>query len=472
MKRPLLRIGGQRPGTRRVSPSQYERRVHLLRRLLTPDPWPPLPGLLGAALLLAVIAALIVAERLLGAPSNDIAQLALFLSVSGAVSLLVGGSVVGWAAARLGSLRSRVTIAFLAGLLVALANVLTTSALMFLSAHDLSLLFLLLGFAGAISVTFALAVAANLTQELEMLARAAAGVAHGDLGARATVHGRDEVARLAHSFNHMAEALELAFERQRALEAGRRELVAAVSHDLRTPLATTRAMVEALSDGVVVEPGEVRRYLRLIDREIQHLSQLIDDLFELSQIESGALELNLGSVDPRTLVSETLAAYEAQARERDLRLAHQVPSGLPALRVDAGRVRRVLRNLIDNALRHTPEGGLIEVSARAGDLGVELSVSDSGPGIAEAERERIFQRFYRGERSRARGEQPAQRSARAGLGLAIARRLVEAHQGQIWVEASTLGGAAFHVRFPCHPEASLRAEGSQAQGRDPSLRSG
>ncbi len=409
------------------------------------------PLVLGAALLLAVIAALIVAERLLGAGRGDIEQLALFLSASGAASLLVGGSVVGWASARLGSLRSRVTIAFLVGLLVALANVLTTSALMFLSAHDLSLLFLLLAFAGAISVTFALVVSTALTSELQMLSTAAARIAHGDMSTRVLPHGRDELARLGETFNDMARRLELAFERQRTLEAGRRELVAAVSHDLRTPLATTRAMVEALTDGVVAEPSEVRRYLRLIDREIQHLSRLIDDLFELSQIESGALELDRGSVDATTLVSETLAAYEAQARDRDVRLDARVSPDLPALMGDGARLRRVLRNLVDNALRHTPPGGQIELSGRAIDGMVELSVSDSGPGIADAERELIFERFYRGERSRARSEQPAQRAAGAGLGLAIARGLVEAHAGQIWVAPSEFGGAAFHVRLPAAP---------------------
>jgi signal transduction histidine kinase len=405
------------------------------------------PIVLGVALLLAVIAALVVAERLMGVARRDVEQLAVFLSVSGAVSLLLGGSSVGWATRHLGSLRSRVTIVFAAGLLVALANVLTTSALMFLSAHDLSLLFLLLGFAGVISVTFAWVVAATVTSELERLARAAGRLAEGDMTARVAVTGRDELARVAHTFNDMARRLQAAFERQRTLEAARRELIAAVSHDLRTPLATTRAMVEALIDGVVVEPNEVHRYHRLINREIQHLSRLIDDLFELSQIESGALELTLTRIDLSGLASETLAAYEAQAREQDLRLECKMPAQLPALLADGPRLQRVLRNLVDNALRHTPPGGQVELAAQAVDGAVELSLSDSGPGVAVAERERIFERFYRGERSRARSEQ----AVGAGLGLAIARGLVEAHKGTIWVEASALGGAAFHLRLPTVP---------------------
>jgi signal transduction histidine kinase len=402
------------------------------------------PLLVGATLLVAVVAALSAAEWLLGAGPSDLAQLALFLSISGAVTLLVGGSVVLWASRWLGSLRARLLIAFGAGLLVALANVLTTSALMFLSAHDLSLLFLLLGFAAAISLTFSVAVATSLTEELQVLSGAASRLAQGELGTRVQPHGRDEVARLGQAFDDMAAQLQAAFDRQRSLEASRRELVAAVSHDLRTPLSTTRAMVEALSDGVVSEPAEVRRYFGLVQREIQHLSRQIDDLFELSQIDSGALELALDSVDVHTLVSEILAAYEAQARERDLRLDCRVPGPLPPLLADGSRVQRVLRNLVDNALRHTPPGGRVEVSACFLDSSVVLSVSDSGPGVADAERERIFDRFYRGERSRTRESG----TVGAGLGLAIARGLVEAHHGKIWVESGPLGGATFHVRLP------------------------
>jgi len=406
------------------------------------------PALLGATLLLAVCAALIAAEQLLGAPQDDLVQLAVFLSASGAVSLLLAGSIVGWTSARLGTVRSRVTIVFLAGLLVAFLNVLATSALMFLSGHDLALLFVLLGFSGAISVTFALVFGATLAAQVRSLSRAAERLAEGDLGARVDPRGQDELARLGVAFNNMASRLELAFERQQALEASRRELVAAVSHDLRTPLATTRAMVEAVDDGVVAEPSEVRRYLRLINREIQHLTRLIDDLFELSQLECGALELDLERIDVRAILAETKAAYEAQARERGVHMTTAVPVHALPVNADPLRMDRLLRNLVDNALRHTPAGGQIELRAFATNGSVELLVNDSGPGIEEAERERVFDRFYRGEPSRARFERLDPGAAGSGLGLAIARGVVEAHQGQIWVETSVLGGAGFHIRLP------------------------
>jgi signal transduction histidine kinase len=288
-----------------------------------------------------------------------------------------------------------------------------------------------------------------------VLSRAADRLAEGDLGVRIEPHGQDELAHLATAFNNMASRLEHAFERQRALEASRRELVAAVSHDLRTPLATTRAMVEAVDDGVVAEPSEVRRYLRLINREIQRLSRLIDDLFEMSQLEGGAVELNLEPVDVGATLAETIAAYEAQARERDIEMTCAIVQPAPRLTADPTRLDRLLRNLVDNALRHTPPGGQIELCARATDGSVELLVNDSGPGIAPGERERVFDRFYRGERSRVRSEQVDPAAAGSGLGLAIARGLVEAHKGQIWVDTSALGGAAFHVRLPADSRQAL-----------------
>jgi signal transduction histidine kinase len=258
------------------------------------------------------------------------------------------------------------------------------------------------------------------------------------------MHGRDELGRLAAAFDDMAEQLEQAFGRQQALEAGRRELITAVSHDLRTPLATTRAMVEALADHVVTDPADVQRYLGLILQETHHLSRLIDDLSELSQIDSGALRLRCLSIDLAELVSETVAAYEAPASERAIQLEEAL-NGLDSTRVEADpeQLQRVLRNLLDNALRHTPSGGLVRVEGHLDTTVVEVSVSDSGPGVPREELERIFDRFYRGEPSRHRDD-----GGGSGLGLAIARGLVQAHHGRIWAEPSPLGGVAVRVSLP------------------------
>ncbi len=408
-----------------------------------------LPLLVGATLLVAIVAVLVVADRIAGAPRGDLELLATFLTASGVLSLVLGALLIRWAGGRIGSVRLRLALAYGVGLLVAIVNVFTTSALMFLNTHDLTLLILLLAFAAVISLAFAYAVAGVLTSQIGNLSAAARRLSVGDFTARAMAHGSDEIGQLATAFDDMAEQLQDAFARERALEAGRRELISAVSHDLRTPLATTRAMVEALADEVVTDRADVQRYLGLILHDIEHLSRLIDDLFELSQIDSGALKLRCVPVDVAQLVSETVAAYQAPAAENDVHLEEAVASSIEPARIegDPDRLQRVLRNLLDNALRHTPAGGTIQVQAASADGQVQVSVSDSGPGVAEADLERIFDRFYRGELSRRRDGTSAATSG-AGLGLAIARGLVQAHRGRIWAEPSPLGGVSVQIRLP------------------------
>ncbi|MBV9173817.1 MAG: HAMP domain-containing protein [Chloroflexi bacterium] len=421
--------------------------MNLPREALLSPPRLSWPLVLLGVLLLAIVGVLLLAEHVVGAPARDVELLALFLSASGGLSLLIGALAIRWLGQRLGSLRQRLALASGVGLVIALVNVLTTSALMFLSPHDLTLLLLLLSFAAVVSLAFAYAVAGTLTSEISALSRTAQRLAEGDFSARVGVHGPDEVGRLAAVLDDMAERLQDAFDRERALEAGRRELVTAVSHDLRTPLATTRAMVEALADGVVADPAEVQRYLALILREIQHLSRLIDDLFELNQIESGSLRLRLEPLDVSQLLAETIGAYEAPAAEHGVSLEECVApdcEGL-ALEADANRLQRVLRNLLDNALSHTPSGGHVELTASRIDAELDLVVADSGPGVPTQELERIFERFYRGEASRRR---EGAVSTGAGLGLAIARGLVQAHHGRIWAERSRLGGLSIRIRLP------------------------
>ena len=410
-------------------------------------PWLKGPFVVAATLLCAIVLALVVADRIFGTPRRDVELLALFMTASGVLSVVFGALVIRFAGARIGSVRLRVAVASGVGLLVTVVNVLTTSALMFLNTHDLTLLLLLLAFAAVVSLAFAYAVSGVLTAQLGVLSSAAKRLAEGDLTARVGAHGSDELGRLAAAFDDMAEQLQQAFGRERALEAGRRELISAVSHDLRTPLATTRAMVEALADGVVTDKADTQRYLRLILQETQHLSRLIDDLFELSQIDSGALRLRCIPLDVAQLVSETVAAYHAPAAERGVRIDETLSPGLESTRIQADpeRLQRVLRNLLDNALHHTPAGGTIQVRAATADQDVQVSVSDSGPGVANDEMERIFDRFYRSERSRRRDEPAA---AGAGLGLSIARGLIQAHRGRIWAEPSPLGGVSVQIRLP------------------------
>jgi two-component system sensor histidine kinase BaeS len=396
---------------------------------------------LAAVLLVAIVLAMVAADRVLGAPRRDLELLGWFLTASGALSLLLGGGLIRWAGPRVGSVRRRLALAYGAGLIVALANVVTTSALMFLNAHDLGLLLLLLAFSGVVSLAFAYVMAGPLTAQIQQLSSTAARLAEGDMSARVGgVYGSDEIGHLVNAFDDMAEQLQRAFERQRALEASRRELITAVSHDLRTPLATTRAMVEAMADGVVSEPADVHRYLKLILQETQFLSRLIDDLFELSQIDSGALRLECMPIDFGELVAETVAAYELASEEAGVRLEqHVAPARIDA---DPERLQRVLRNLLDNALRHTPAGGVICVSSSSVERTVELCIADSGHGVAREDLERIFDRFYRSEPSRQRT------GVGTGLGLAIARGIVQAHHGRIWAEPSPAGGLKVQMRLP------------------------
>jgi signal transduction histidine kinase len=222
-------------------------------------------------------------------------------------------------------------------------------------------------------------------------------------------------------------AVRLAMEERsrREIEEARRRLVAAASHDLRTPLASLRLLVESIDDGVAT--GETRdRYLKEIRTHVAVLSDLIDDLFELSRIEAGDISWTMRQVELHDLIGDTVAAMRAPADERGISIAAELPAGALVASANAEKVQRVLFNLIQNAIRHTPADGSVTVRAHSAPGGVEVEVADSGEGIPAGDGERVFEAFYRGDA--ARGEDGA------GLGLAISRAIVEAHGGRIWLE--------------------------------------
>jgi signal transduction histidine kinase len=235
-------------------------------------------------------------------------------------------------------------------------------------------------------------------------------------------------------------AVRLAMEdrARRQVEEARRGLVAAASHDLRTPLASLRLLVEAIDDGVATG-ADRDRYLAEIRTHVGVLSDLVDDLFELSRIEAGDIAWTMRRVELGDLIGETVAAFRTAAAERGVKLAADLPPGEVVAEADAERVQRVLFNLIQNAIRHTPADGSITVRARSGAEGVEVEVADSGEGVPAGEGERVFDAFYRGDRSR--GEDGA------GLGLAISRAIVEAHGGRIWLEDGE-PGTRVHFTLP------------------------
>jgi signal transduction histidine kinase len=263
-------------------------------------------------------------------------------------------------------------------------------------------------------------------------------------GSRGTgVAAPSELASLATELGATSARLAEARAQTAALEQSRRQLVAWVSHDLRTPLAGIQAMVEALEDAVVDDPETIARYYRTMRREVERLSGLVDDLFELSRIEAGALGLDLERVALDELVSEAVAgaAPIAGAKGIDLRGAVGEPS--PVVELSTPEMARVVRNLLDNAIRHTPEGGTVWIDAGVDETraAAVVSVRDGCGGIPDDELDHVFEMAYRGDAARTPG------SAGAGLGLAVARGLVEAHRGTISVHNEG-DGCRFTVQLP------------------------
>jgi signal transduction histidine kinase len=400
---------------------------------------------LGLALLFlaaSLAATVAVAAALLGVPAQDLLGVALLLAGAGGGSglltlLLIRPSVLG----RLGGVRAQLVGAGLVGSLLLLGMLLAGARAMFISVHDLSLLLTMLIFAAALSVGFNLLCARPLAGRIERVRAGTAQIAGGRLDSEVPVEGHDEIAGLAEDFNSMTRALKEAAEREHEMERARRELIAAVSHDLRTPLASTRALIEALADGVADGPQTEGRYLSSARKELAHLSRLVDDLFELARIDAGVLQLRLEEASLHDLISDTISGFQPQAERRGVRLVGEVSGDIDPVLMNPPKLQRVLHNLVSNALRHTPADGTVALRAKPRGAEVQVEVADTGEGIAPEDLPRVFECSFRGERSRprpGRDEAPG-----AGLGLAIARGLIEAHGGTIDVESNPKGGSRF-----------------------------
>jgi len=398
---------------------------------------------LMVVLVVAIIAVALLGWLMLGMPGSDVRDLVLFLLISGGGSMIVGYALIAVAPRiGLGGVRPRLMLAHLVVLAVAFANILMTAWLMFISPHDLGLLGLLLAFSAIVALSVAAMTAEHVLRAVREIASAAREMAGGKLGVRVATVGPDELVELAHDFNVMAERLEMSDRMRREMEDARRHLFAAISHDLRTPLASIRAMVEAINDGVVTDAETTQRYMRTVLSEVQRLSGLIDDLFELSRLDAGALTLHVEMSSLHDLVSDTLEAIQVQAVEKRLHLRGAVAEDLPPVMMDVARVQRVLFNLVQNAISHTPPDGTILLEVQEEPMSVRVDVVDSGEGVSPDDLPHVFERFYRGEKSRVRSQ------GGTGLGLAIARGLVEAHGGRIWVEIVPGKGARFSFVLP------------------------
>jgi signal transduction histidine kinase len=324
------------------------------------------------------------------------------------------------------------------------AGVYAASRAMFISEHDLTALVVVLVSAGTAAIVIALALGARIGRASRALVGAARRIGDGDPSAASELAGDApaELHQLAAELAATNARLVQARHQQERLEGSRRELVAWVSHDLRTPLAGMRAIVESLEDGVVSEPETVERYLRTLREEVDHLAKLVDDLFELSRTQAGVLRLEYERVSLGDLVSDVIAGSAPVAAAKGVQLEARVVGPPPELDVSAPEVLRALRNLLENAIRHTPSDGSVVVEAgidTAPDW-VYVAVRDTGGGIPDADLERIFDVAFQGNTARTPG-------SGAGLGLAIAKGFVEAHHGQLLVRNEN-GGATFTIRLP------------------------
>jgi two-component system phosphate regulon sensor histidine kinase PhoR len=226
----------------------------------------------------------------------------------------------------------------------------------------------------------------------------------------------------------------------RRLEMVRREFVANVSHELRTPLASLKALTETLQEGAIDDPQAAKMFLGRMQVEVEGLSQLVQELLELSRIESGRVALRRETTDVVQLVRQAAERLQPQASRQGIGLTVQAEPGLPELSIDGDRVQQVIINLVHNAIKFTPPGGRVTVATRASPEGVEVSVSDTGVGISPEDLPRIFERFYKGDRSRSGGG--------TGLGLAIAKHTIQAHGGRIWAESTPGRGSTFTFLLP------------------------
>jgi len=278
----------------------------------------------------------------------------------------------------------------------------------------------------------------TLTRPIRELTRATHAVSEGDLSQQVPVRSNDELGELAQAFNRMSSEL------SRSVNA-RKQMTADIAHELRTPLSLILGHAEAVHDGVLPPTPE---NFEIIREEATRLEHLVNDLRILSLADAGELSIAPQIIEPQRLLQEVAAIYQYQTQRKNITLDLDIASPLSNIEVDPGRMTQVLTNILDNALRHTPEGGRIVLSAKDVDDQVELAIQDSGPGLKPEDLDRIFDRFYRTDSSRQRDSDFPSGS---GLGLAIARSIVQAHGGQLSAESEPGNGLKVMIKLPKKP---------------------
>jgi signal transduction histidine kinase len=352
------------------------------------------------------------------------------LAPLGAAAVVVA-HLVAHRRARIGGLRSQFAVIALVAMALLTAAVALFVEQMFVSGHDAFFAVLAAAYATALTAWAVHLLARRALDDVDSVRATLAHVGEGRRDVRTGVQGGDEIARLAGDVDAMVRRLD-------AEERARRDLIAAVSHDLRTPITALRLLADAIDDGVV-DADTRREYANRIGTHVRALGALIDDLFELTRLESGELTWTMERVRLDLLLTEAVEAMRPAADAEAVTVTAELDPALAAARANPERLQRVLFNLIQNAIRHTPPDGSVTVRAqRVGDA-IEIEVADTGIGIALEHRARVFEPFYRADDARSDGG--------AGLGLAVSRAIVEAHGGSIWLEDAAVG-TRVRVRLP------------------------
>ena len=373
----------------------------------------------------------------LGMHGDELAHLLQALALPGLATVAVAALAAPVMARA--SLRQRFLAVGVLASAVSLTNVFVLTMQMSVSQHDATLVTVLLVYATGVGVAAALAVARGSAAAVRRLEETALRLGEGDLDARTgPIAAGPELEMLARALDEMASRLQDAQGREREAESMRRDLITTVSHDLRTPLASLRAMVEAIDDGVVDDPPSMRRYAAEMRRSVDQLVNLVDDLFELTQLEAGAIAAETRRARLGDVVRSAVAAVELQASQKGLALSTEL--GETADVPCSPRIARVLTNLLTNAVRHTPADGSVRLTASRDANSVHLAVEDTGEGIAADDLPRVFEPFFRAD--------PSRSGSGAGLGLALAKRIVEALGGRISVASGPGPGARFDVELP------------------------
>jgi len=294
-----------------------------------------------------------------------------------------------------------------------------------------------------IVILFSLLMARRLTQPVEALTLAAEQMKRGKYTERVVVpKTQDELGQLALTFNAMADTIESDVNELRRQDVMRRELIANIAHDLATPLTAVQGFSEALADDLISKPEARHETAQLIGREVQRLRRLVADMQQMSSLESGQIKLDLAPLDMHELVEETLAVLMPECEEANISMYNEIAPNTPLVLADSDRITQVLLNLLDNARRHTPNGGTITVSAQAEDKMLKVSIRDTGIGIDAKDLPHIFERFYRADRSR------TGTTGGSGLGLSIVKAIIIAHKGIIGAESTPGQGTCVAFTLP------------------------